>query len=232
MKYYEEEDYFKAGILFEEIIPIIRGTEKAEEAQYLYAYSQFYQKKYVLSGHYFQTFYETYNRSEYAMEALFMHAFSLYQDSPIFNLDQTSTREAIQSMQLFLNAYPYSKYADKANDIIDELRSKLEKKAFENASLYHDLDRYEAAVIALQNFEREFPDSEYLPEVRYLKMVTEYDYATQSVPAKQRERYLKAVKYYENLIDKHPGSKFVKDAEEMYSTILNKLEVIDEQDRS
>jgi len=50
MNYYQEEEYYKASVLFEEIIPIIRGSEKAEKAQFYFAYSYYHQKQYILAS--------------------------------------------------------------------------------------------------------------------------------------------------------------------------------------
>ncbi len=61
--YYESKDYYKAKLLFEEILPIIKGTKEAEKAQFYYAYSHFYQKLYTESAFFFKSFYDTYSRS-------------------------------------------------------------------------------------------------------------------------------------------------------------------------
>ena len=38
LEYYDDEDYYRASILFEEIMPLIRGQEEGEIAQIKYAY--------------------------------------------------------------------------------------------------------------------------------------------------------------------------------------------------
>ena len=128
---YEKEDYSRASILFEQILPVIRGLPEGEDVQFKLAYCNYYQGAYLLSSHYFKTFFETYGRSEKAQEAQYMYAYSLYADSPVYNLDQASSYEAIDAMQTFLNRYSTSKFKDEAGDIIDELQRKLEKKAYE-----------------------------------------------------------------------------------------------------
>src|SRR5690606_31832086 len=161
----EKGDYYKASVLFEEVLPLIRGSKEAEKAQFYYAYAHYYQKQYILSAHYFKTFNDTYSRSELAQEAMYMHAYSLYLTSPVVDLDQTSTYEAMQAMQTFINQHPQSEYRDDATEIIDALQAKLEEKAFENAKLYQKLERYEAALVAYENFEDDFPGSSRLEEI-------------------------------------------------------------------
>ena len=147
--YYEKGDYYRATLLYEEILPIVRGLPEGEEVQFYYAYAHFHQGMYILAAHYFETFFTTYSRSEFAEEAQFMNAYSLYRDAPIFNLDQTSSEQAIASMQIFLNRNPNSDYRVEASEIINRLEIKLEMKAFQSAKQYYHLKYYKAAIIRL-----------------------------------------------------------------------------------
>jgi outer membrane protein assembly factor BamD len=231
INYYENKDYYKTKILFEEILPIIKGTKEAEKAQFLYAYSHFYQKLYTESAFYFKSFYETYSRSENAEEAMYMHAYSLFSESPNHNLDQTSTYDAIAAIQNFINRYPNSKYVEQANNIIDQLQRKLEEKAYENAKLYYKInksainaaDMYKAAIRSFENFQRDFPDSELNEEIIYLKIEAQYTLAKQSFKNLQKERYADVVETYQSFIDNFPTSKFLKDAESMYTNSLAQI---------
>ncbi|MFY0685550.1 MAG: outer membrane protein assembly factor BamD [Cyclobacteriaceae bacterium] len=221
--YYEEKDWYRSATLLEEILPVLRGTKEAELANFYFAYAHYNQDQFILSSHYFKTFYEVYSRSEYAMEAHYMHAYSLYMQSPKPQLDQIATYEAIAEMQGFINKYPYSDYAAEADKLIDELQVKLETKAFENAKLYYQIKRYEAAIVAFENFMLDFPDSRYNEEVMFLSVKTYYDYAEVSITTKQKERYQKAVDFYEKLVDKWPNSNFLKQAEGLYSNSLKEI---------
>ncbi len=223
LKYYGEEDYYRANILFEDILPVIRGTEEAELANFYFAYGYFYQKQYILSAHYFQSFATIYSRSEYAMEASYMHAFSLYKQSPGFKLDQTVTYEAIAALQTFINDFPFSEYAQGADELIDEMQVKLETKAFENAKLYYKISSYKASMVAFDNFQIDYPDSRFREEVSYLSIKAAYDFAQVSIRARQEERYTRAIDYYEKFIDKYPESKFLKDAERIYADSVEEL---------
>ena len=152
-----------------------------------------------------------------------MHAYSLYQQSPAFSLDQKPTYEAITAMQTFLNKYPYSEYADKANDIIDVLQVKLEKKAADSAKEYHKLRRYKAALVAFENFTKDYPDSDINEEIRFLQIEAAYSLAKQSITSKQKDRYQKAVDLYLSYIEKYEGSRYVKSAGDYYSNSLEAL---------
>ena len=223
LKYYQEKDYYRSTLLLEDVMPIIKGTKTAEEAQFYYAYAHYYQRKYILSAHYFKQFYETYSRSERAQEAMFMHAYSLYLEAPNPSLDQTSTEEAIQAIQRFINRYPYSEYKERAEVVLSETRNKLEKKAYDNALLYYQLSQYKAAIIAFNNFQRDFPDSDYNEEISYQKLAAQFKLAEQSIKARQKERYYTTIEYYQSFVDRYPESKFVQEAESIYETCLTKI---------
>lgn len=226
MDYYEKEDYYKAGVLFEELLPILRGSKEAEKASYYYAYSQYHQKQYVSSSHYFETFYQTYNRSEFAQEAMFMHAYSLYLESPDPMLDQSSTLQAVQAMQVFINRYPTSEFRQQSSEIIDELQRKLEKKSFENAKQYHKLNRFKAALVAFEIFKKEFPDSNLVEEVDFLMIDSQYQLAVASIYSKKRERYLETIELYQEFVDDYPESQFLKPAENLYKDSIDQIDKI------
>ena len=226
IKYYEVKDYFRAGLLLEDILPIIRGTEEAELGNFYFAYCQFHQRQYILSAHHFKTFITIYGRSEYVMEASFMHAYSLYKQSPKHSLDQSSTYEAVSALQNFINTYPFSEYAEQADDLIDELQVKLERKAYDNAKLYYQIKGvkgFKPALVTFENFQRNYPDSKFNEEIAYLLVETQYNYARQSISSKQEERFQETVDRYEQLLKKYPDSKFLKDAGKIYQDSLEEL---------
>ena len=224
VQYYEKKDYYKAGILLEEIIPLLKGTDQAEIASFYYAYTHYHQKQLMLAAYYFKSFYETFPRSQYAEEANYMYCITLYEDSPKYNLDQTNTYTALEAIQAFILQYPETPNRDKCNELMDKLNWKLEIKAFQNAKLYHFKEDYKSALVALENFRKEYPESDFCPEAAYLKIVTQFTYAKNSVPAKQKERYSAVIDLYLSFVDKYPNSKFVRQAENYYNNtqaILN-----------
>ena len=229
IKYYEKRDYYRSVILFDQIMPYLRGSAEAELVQFYYAYAHYYQKQYLLASHYFKNFHDTYNRSEYAQEAFYMYGYSLYKQSPKFNLDQSSTVEAIMAIQTFLNRYPTSEYRTEATNIQAELRLKLEKKAYENAALYYRLNRLSSALISLDNFRKDFPDSILAEDATYLLVQASFKYARASIPSKQKERYYDCIEYYEEFLDNYPESKHMKDIQSYYSDSINQIEKLTEE---
>jgi outer membrane protein assembly factor BamD len=223
LDYYNKKDYYRASILFEEIRPIVRGLPEGEKVEFYLAYCQFNEKTYLLASNQFKTFYETYGRSQLAEEANYMYAYSLYVSSPDTNLDQKESVEAMYAMQNFINQYPESKFREQAIEVISISQRKLEKKGYENAKQYYKLRSYKAAVIAFDNFKKNFPDSEYLEELAYLKVVVQFKYAGQSFVSLQLDRFGSVVEFYKELLDNFPNSKYLRDAEKYYSDSLEKI---------
>src|SRR5690606_29092022 len=141
---------------------------------------------------------------------------------------QTCALPILQAMQTFLNRYPNSQYLDDGTKIIDQLRAKLEAKAFENAKLYQKLGRYKAALVAYDNFENDFPGSEKTEEVKFLKVLVQYQYAKESTLRKQEERFNATIDYYRDFIDNYPEGQYAKEAEQMYVSSLSSLEKLNE----
>jgi outer membrane protein assembly factor BamD len=237
LDFYKKGDYDKAVLLFEELKPILKGSDQQEMATFYEAYCNYHLGLYPVASLQFRRFYDTFARSEYAEEALYMSAYSSYKDSPQYNLDQGSTLTAIESLQSFINSYPQSKFVDEASKIIIELRDKLEQKAYERVTLYYktsaaNIANYRSAVIAATNFQREFPDSKYNEDLAFLKVKSEYELAQNSIESKKKERYGEVLTFYQSLVDKFPNSKDLKAAEKMYSDSQKQLEKMAEAEQA
>jgi outer membrane protein assembly factor BamD len=226
LSYYAKKDYYRASVLFEQILPIVRGLPEGEKVQFYLAYCQFHDKLYLLASEQFRTFYETYGRSPLAEEARYMFAFSLYKASPNWNLDQTSSIEAQAAMQEYLNRYPKSKFQEEALNVIIVTQEKLEKKGFENARQYYKTRQYKAAIVALNNFQNNFPDSKFREEAAFLVIDAEYKLAQQSITSKQSDRYKAVIEHYKEFLDTYPESKFLKEAEKLYAESLAKINTL------
>jgi len=223
VQYYEKGDYFKAGTLLEDLLPLLKGRPESEKAQFYFANTNFQQRNYTLGAYYFKSFYDTYPNSQYAEEATFLHAKSQFRDSPEYELDQTNTLLALESIQEFLNRYPESTFRPEAENMSQDLQKRVENKAFQSARLYQQLRYYQAAVVALGDFQQQYPASSFNEEAAYLKLESQYNLAKESVETKQRERYLEAVAFYQQFIDIYPQSRYLKTAETMYDNSRDAL---------
>ncbi|MFD0794300.1 outer membrane protein assembly factor BamD [Mucilaginibacter litoreus] len=212
VKYYNKKDYNKALGLFEDLATRYRGRTGSEDLFYYYAYTNYRLKDYTSARYHFKTFADTYPSDPRAEECRFIAAYCFYLDSPIYSLDQENTTKAIESLQLFINLYPKSDRVTEASKLIQNLRDKLEQKAYANAKLYLTIGDYQAAVIAFNNTLRDYPDTKYAEELEFLTIRAQYEYAKISRENRQEERFEQTITYAEQFEEKYPESKFVKDA--------------------
>ena len=100
IKYYDKKDFYHALQLFEELISVYKGSNRAEKMYYYFARCYYETGEYPTAAYHFNNFTITFPTSEYAEDAQFMNAFCYYKDSPTYSLDQTNTLDAIRQFQL------------------------------------------------------------------------------------------------------------------------------------
>jgi len=224
LAYYEKADFYKALMLFEQLNTIYKGTEKAEKLNYYLAYCYYQQGDYLMASYYFKNYARSFPNTDRAEECLFMNAYCYYLDSPKYSLDQGNTLEAIKELQLFINSYPKSQRVNQANELMDELRAKLELKNFDIAMLYYKMEQYESAITSFGNILKDFPDSKHREEILYYTLEAYYNYALNSINEKKNDRFTKAIESYNVLMVQYPGSEFVDDANTIYRKTLREVD--------
>lgn len=218
VKYYDNKKYSKALVLFDDLANRYRGQSEAEDLYYYIAYTNYRLRDYTSARYAFNEFVRSYSFSSRTEECRFMAAYCYYLEAPRYSLDQEYTYRAIESLQLFINLYPDSERAEESAELIQELRDRLEEKAFANAKLYLDMglmDDYRAAVIAFDNALRDFPDTKYAEEMEFLSIKAQYLYANNSTVRRQEERFGEAIDLYNRFVSSYPESKFLREAESL-----------------
>lgn len=219
LEYYGNEKYFKAYPLIEELVTIYRGTARAEELYYMYAYTDYFLEDYLLASHRFSQFVKTFPTSKYVEECEYMSAYCHYLMSPEFSLDQENTYLALTELQLFINRNPNSSRIDTCNTLIDELEYKLEQKAYESAKQYFRMDNFKASITTFENLLLDYPDTEYREEAYFTIFKAHYLLFKKSVEAKKLERIDSAIKSYITFVDRFPKSIHVREAESIYTEL-------------
>lgn len=208
-EYYHNEEYNKAYPLFDELLTLYRGTEKAADVYYLFAYTNFHLKDFILAAYHFKNFNKTFPGNEKSTEAAYMVGYCYYLESPRPSLDQTYTFKAINELQLFINTHPTTNKIAEANVLIDTLQQKLETKSYQKAKLYYDLRHYEAAVTSFNNTLNDFPDTHYREKAHYYKLIAAYEFAKNSIIAKKRQRYIEARTAFNEYQRLFPQGQFI-----------------------
>ncbi len=236
-EYYEEEQYYKAGLLFDDILPFSVGTPEGEAIHFLTAKCHYEEGLLNYSTEQFSSFVKKYPRSEKAEEASFLYAKALYHMSPGHNLDQTNTYLAIDAIQSFINKYPETEFLSECDEKITLLQEKLEYKAYLNARTHLRIEHFRAATIAFSNFKLEFPGSKYTEEITFLQLKAQYLFGKNSIEKYKKNkdtpvRYLKldrlkeAKTKYLLFVDKYPESSYKKEAEEILDEIESELSTL------
>ena len=224
-QYYENQDFRRARRLFEQIKPKYRGKPQGERITFFYANCLLNTKNYLLSAYEFESFTKAYPLSDKVQDADYLSAFSYYKLSPVHSLDQNETNDAVEKLQEFINKYPNSERMSSANDLVQELRIKLEYKAFEIAKQYNTIRDYKSAIIVLDDFISDYPGTPYREDALYYLLDSSYELAVNSIDSKKLERLNDAKKIYYELLEFYPESKYVNKSSKLIETIDSEISI-------
>ena len=225
--YYDEGDWDRAQILYELVINNYRGRGEAEEVYFKYAYTHYNMQQYILSSHYFRNFANTFINSPDREEAEFMSSYSQYMLSPNFRLDQGATEKAIEGFQLFVNTYPNSPRVEQCNQLIDEMRVKLEKKAFQQGQLYYDMGNYESAMHTFENVLKDFPESKRAELIRYRIVESSFLLAENSIYEKKEDRFKETLEKAARFLKRYEKSPYNRDVRKIIEDSESKIKELE-----
>lgn len=215
--YFDKKKYNKAAALFESLSVLTEGTERDDTVRYYLGLSNYRQGDYYTAEAAFQRFIEVYPRSPLASDARFLRLDCLYRSTLRYELDQSPTYTALNAITEYLREDPDNAHLKECEDMIADLNERLDRKAYEGAKLYYRMEDYLAARVALKNVLKDDSDNIYREDILYYTAMASYRYASLSVPARQKERYLVFVDDYLNFIGEYPDSPLRKDLEQPYS---------------
>lgn len=244
-EYYTSGKYGRAAMLLEDLIAILKGTDRGEESLYMLGMCYYGQGDYETAAHYFTTYYNNYPRGIYTEEARFYTGKTLYLAVPEPRLDQSSTVKAIQELQLFMEYYPMSERKEEIQRMLYALQDNLAEKEYISATLYFNLgpyignsanehsgNNYEACVITAQNALRDYPYCSQREDFAMLILRAKYEMAVQSVEEKKKERMRDALDEYYAFKNDYPDGKYTKEADRIQRKLTRKggVETDEEED--
>ncbi len=224
-EYFEAKQYVKSSELLGQILPRYKATDEAEELDWMNAQSYYGMQQYDMAGTYFKSLIEQYPYGKYAEQATFLAALCDYNLAPRPELDQESSKNAIEGFNIFINKFPLSPKVDEAKQHIIELRDRLVEKSYLNARLYYDMKEYKAAVTALTASLKEFSDSKYREEMMYLRLNSLFLYAENSFVSKKKERYQNTLDDYYSFMEEFPESRYSKEVKKIYQDTAKFLKI-------
>lgn len=227
---YVQGKYSRASQLFGDMLATMKGTPHGEESLYLLAQSNFHAKDYESASTYFKKYYQSYPKGLFVEYARYYSGLALYRQTPDPRLDQSSTKDAINEMQMFLDYYPTTNLKEQTQEMIYKLQDKLVEKEYLSAKMYYDLgtyvgnstyggSNYEACVVTAQNALKDYPYAtpERREEISYLILRAKYHLAKQSVLDKRVLRYRDVVDEYYAFQNDYPESKYIGDAKKIFN---------------
>ena len=147
--FYNNKKYSKAKESFQYVILNSSGSRLALESEFYLSESLYYLKEYeeALYG------YDNYARSSQNLNLIERSRFRLsecaYNLAADYTKDQTTTLDAIDKIEIFLEDYPNSEYYLDIFPLKLDLQYRLVKKKYESAILYMKLQEYKSALVYL-----------------------------------------------------------------------------------
>lgn len=216
---FNQGKYSKAAQLFESLSTITSGTERDDTVQFYWGLSNYRFKDYYTAETNFSSFIISFPRSPFTETARYLRIDCLYRSTLRYELDQAPTHSAIAAINEYLTEYPGTAYKEICTNMLKDLNERLDRKSFESAKLYYSMEDYKAAQVALRNVLKEDSDNVFREDVLYYIAMSSYKYASLSIDAKRKERYLVFVDDYLNFIGEYPESKHRKELDDNYSKV-------------
>ena len=202
-----------------------RGTERVQTSIGTGSDTRLRERLY-LSRYYFQTFAKTFPNDLRVEEASFA---TLIRSSQWKRVWTNRHAVAIDELQLFMDRYPSSTLRDSSQQMMDNLRSKLEMKAFENARLYHKTGNFKSATIAMEHAIKDYPGSPYQEDLQFLIIDCHFQYAQQSTPRRKLERYNDAIQAFHTFASRFPESDRMDKARRLYDNSVQAIAQLDSE---
>jgi outer membrane protein assembly factor BamD len=186
----------KAIEQYEKVISGFPAQEIVERARFNLATCRLELRQYDVARSEFESFVDTYPRSDLVDNALYMIALTYLEESPRAERDQTATRSALRELELLVREYPDSDVRESADQAILRCRAKLAEKDYLTGALYLRLRDYSAARIYFDLVASNYPDTEWAPRA-LLGKATAY---------RRQGRREEARQVYEQVLGDYPGT--------------------------
>lgn len=221
--YFDQGKYAKSAALFESLSVQTDGTERDDTVRYYWGLSNYNFRDYYTAETNFDKFIEKFPNSPFTSDARFLRIDCLYRSTLRYELDQKPTYTAINAISEYILEYPENTHMQDCRDMLVELNNRLDRKAYESAKLYYKMEDYLASRVSLRNVLKDDSENVYREDILYYIAMSSYKYASLSVPAKRKERYLTFVDDYLNFIGELPDSHYRRELDNVYNRVQKAL---------
>ncbi len=218
-EYYNQKKYSKSASLFESLKMVTKSTPQDDTVEFYACLSHYKYRDLYTAETGLESFIRLYPLSPFYSEARFLYITCLFEATYRYELDQDPTYKAIAKISQYLVEEPDGKRTEESREMLEELQERLDIKAYRGAKIYYDMDDFKAARYAFKNLLKENSETSYREEVVFYTAMSSYYYARNSVPAKQKERYMTFVDDYFDFIGEFSESKYLKEIEPLYERI-------------
>lgn len=166
MVLYEKKKWSRAQEHFDWIILNNPASSLVYEAQFYYAECLFNQKLYIEAQVAYEGLLRRWSGTAHMVEARYRIVQCLVSMSPSYYRDQTTTLEAIDELQAFIDDFPNSEQRAEAEQLISELRLKIACKYYESGRQYLKWRQMDSARIYFNVVLSQYYDTFYADQAR------------------------------------------------------------------
>ncbi len=212
---FNAKKYSKAAAMFDALKLATNGTLQDDTVQYYSALSNFRLGDMQTAETAFESFNNTFPRSPFIETSKFLYLECLYNETYRYELDQTPTYKALAMIYEYVADNPDNEYTLRCKEMITDMEERLDRKEYEGAKLYYTTEDYRAAHYALKNVLKEDAETIFREQIMYYIVMSSYKYALNSIPERQKERYMAFTDDYYNFVSEYPDSNYRKELDNL-----------------
>ena len=216
---FQNQEYVKAFPLFDELLLLHRGTDKAEQIYYYYSMSEYKKGNLLSAAHHLKNFANTYRSNINAEECAYLSVYCYYLLSPKHSLDQINTYNALDEAAIFIDNYPLSTYFNDCLALEAKLKLKLDRKSFESAKLYYTTQNYKSAIHAFNFTLQENQNSSFNEEILFLQLKSYYFLAKNIVEEKKDKRIKDTIFAFNQFKNTYPNSQYLNESKLIHKQV-------------
>ena len=213
-QFYERGRWYRAQEVLRDIVLNYPGSAMIDSVQFLIGRCNFEMGDYLAAADEFQRVADKYPFSKLVGDAVYWNARSYYEESPPYALDQDYTNKALAGFQRFLEDYPTSALSDSGYHYLSLCRTKLARKEYAAAALYHDLGEYASAILYADVILDNYYDTPLAEPAQFLKGRSFF----------QLHDWERAQKELQTYLDKYPDGRYAVRARQMLAQAAQREE--------
>lgn len=160
---YNAEEWEDALRYFNRFVLTGGADPRVHQARYYVGQAYFERGEHISAAAEFSRLSGDLGRAELADDARFMACRSYEELSPRPPLDQEYTRAAIEHCRSLVEYFPDSEFRERAEAIVDRMRSRLAEKVFQTGDWYEGRRAYDSAVVYYEDVANDYPLTPWAP---------------------------------------------------------------------